>query len=53
MIGQRDYELDATHLEVFYGLAASRSSIVVLLTPAVGGMARLLGVVDRPGGAPR
>ena len=23
---------------------------VVLLTPAVGGMARLLGVVDRPGG---
>ena len=28
------------------------SSIVVLLTPAVGGMARLLGVVDRPGRAP-
>jgi UDP-GlcNAc:undecaprenyl-phosphate GlcNAc-1-phosphate transferase len=36
------------HLEVVYG-AAVAFGIVVLLTPAVGGMARLLGVVDRPG----
>ncbi len=36
------------HLEVFYGLGVALV-IVVLLTPAVGGMARLLGVVDRPG----
>jgi UDP-GlcNAc:undecaprenyl-phosphate GlcNAc-1-phosphate transferase len=36
------------HLEVFYGLGVALA-IVVLLTPAVGGMARLLGVVDRPG----
>src|SRR5881628_1944894 len=37
----------ADHLEVIWGglLAAS---IVVLLTPAVGGMARMLGAVDRP-----
>jgi UDP-GlcNAc:undecaprenyl-phosphate GlcNAc-1-phosphate transferase len=34
--------------EVVYGLAVALL-IVVLLTPAVGGMARLLGVVDRPG----
>jgi len=34
------------HLEVFYGLVVALG-IVVLLTPAVGGMARLLGVVDR------
>ncbi|HXF97192.1 MAG TPA: MraY family glycosyltransferase [Gaiellaceae bacterium] len=34
--------------EVLYG-AAIAFAIVVLLTPAVGGMARLLGVVDRPG----
>jgi UDP-GlcNAc:undecaprenyl-phosphate GlcNAc-1-phosphate transferase len=33
--------------EVLYG-AAIALGIVVLLTPAVGGMARLLGVVDRP-----
>ena len=33
--------------EVLYG-AALALLIVVLLTPAVGGMARLLGVVDRP-----
>jgi UDP-GlcNAc:undecaprenyl-phosphate GlcNAc-1-phosphate transferase len=33
--------------EVLYG-AAIAFGIVVLLTPAVGGMARLLGVVDRP-----
>jgi UDP-GlcNAc:undecaprenyl-phosphate GlcNAc-1-phosphate transferase len=37
-----------THLEVFYGLGVALV-IVILLTPAVGGMARLLGVVDRPG----
>jgi UDP-GlcNAc:undecaprenyl-phosphate/decaprenyl-phosphate GlcNAc-1-phosphate transferase len=39
----------ADHLEVIWG-AALAASIVVLLTPAVGGMARLLGVVDRPEG---
>ena len=33
--------------EVMYG-AAIALLIVVLLTPAVGGMARLLGVVDDP-----
>jgi UDP-GlcNAc:undecaprenyl-phosphate/decaprenyl-phosphate GlcNAc-1-phosphate transferase len=36
------------HLEVVYG-AALALVIVVLMTPAVGGMARMLGVVDRPG----
>jgi UDP-GlcNAc:undecaprenyl-phosphate GlcNAc-1-phosphate transferase len=36
------------HLEVIWG-AAMALGIVILLTPAVGGMARLLGVVDRPG----
>ncbi|HYX88925.1 MAG TPA: MraY family glycosyltransferase [Gaiellaceae bacterium] len=36
------------HPEAVYG-AVLAASIVVLLTPAVGGMARLLGVVDRPG----
>src|SRR4051794_5064164 len=35
------------HLQIAYG-AAVAFGIVVLLTPAVGGMARLLGVVDRP-----
>ena len=35
--------------EVLYG-AAIALAVVVLLTPAVGGMARLLGVVDRPEG---
>ena len=35
------------HPEVFYG-AGLACLIVILLTPAVGGMARLLGVVDRP-----
>src|SRR5436309_6151401 len=35
------------HPEVLYG-GALAFGIVVLLTPAVGGMARLLGVVDRP-----
>ncbi len=39
-------ELKATP-EVLYG-AAIAFGIVVLLTPAVGGMARLLGAVDRP-----
>src|SRR5919198_5896715 len=38
----------ADHLQVVYG-AVTALAIVVLLTPAVGGMARLLGVVDRPG----
>jgi UDP-GlcNAc:undecaprenyl-phosphate/decaprenyl-phosphate GlcNAc-1-phosphate transferase len=37
------------NLEVVYG-AVLALVIVVLLTPAVGGMARLLGAVDRPGG---
>src|SRR6188472_4336958 len=37
------------HLEVVWG-AILAAAIVVLLTPAVGGMARILGVVDRPGG---
>jgi UDP-GlcNAc:undecaprenyl-phosphate/decaprenyl-phosphate GlcNAc-1-phosphate transferase len=36
------------HPEALYG-AALALVIVILLTPAVGGMARLLGVVDRPG----
>ena len=36
------------HPEVLYG-AALALAIVILLTPAVGGMARLLGVVDMPG----
>jgi UDP-GlcNAc:undecaprenyl-phosphate GlcNAc-1-phosphate transferase len=44
------------HLEVLWGAIAALA-IVVLLTPAVGGMARLLGVVDRAeegrGGVPR
>jgi UDP-GlcNAc:undecaprenyl-phosphate/decaprenyl-phosphate GlcNAc-1-phosphate transferase len=35
------------HPEVLYGLVIALG-VVVLLTPAVGGMARLLGVVDRP-----
>src|SRR5437588_5068189 len=35
------------HLEVTYG-AVVALVIVVLLTPAVGGMARLIGAVDRP-----
>jgi UDP-GlcNAc:undecaprenyl-phosphate GlcNAc-1-phosphate transferase len=37
----------ADHLEVIWG-ALLACVIVILLTPAVGGMARLLGVVDRP-----
>src|SRR3954466_9895600 len=39
----------ADHLAVVWG-ALLAAAIVVLLTPAVGGMARLLGVVDRPDG---
>src|SRR5215210_3358940 len=35
------------HPQVLYGAVAALV-IVILLTPAVGGMARLLGVVDRP-----
>ncbi len=37
------------HPQVLYG-AALALVVVILLTPAVGGMARLLGVVDRPEG---
>ena len=37
------------HPQVLYG-AGLACLIVILLTPAVGGMARLLGVVDRPEG---
>jgi UDP-GlcNAc:undecaprenyl-phosphate/decaprenyl-phosphate GlcNAc-1-phosphate transferase len=37
------------HVEVVWG-AVVALLIVVLLTPAVGGMARLLGAVDQPGG---
>jgi UDP-GlcNAc:undecaprenyl-phosphate GlcNAc-1-phosphate transferase len=44
-------ELRATP-EVLYG-AVIAFVIVMLLTPAVGGMARLLGAVDRPDGARR
>jgi UDP-GlcNAc:undecaprenyl-phosphate GlcNAc-1-phosphate transferase len=36
------------HLEVLWG-AVVALGIVILLTPAVGGMARILGVVDQPG----
>jgi UDP-GlcNAc:undecaprenyl-phosphate/decaprenyl-phosphate GlcNAc-1-phosphate transferase len=43
------FETLADHLEVIWG-ALLALLIVVLLTPAVGGMARLLGVVDRPEG---
>src|SRR5436309_4306761 len=42
------WETLTDHLEVLYG-AVLALVIVVLLTPAVGGMARLLGAVDRPG----
>ena len=37
------------NLEVVWG-ALVAFAVVVLLTPAVGGMARLLGAVDAPGG---
>jgi UDP-GlcNAc:undecaprenyl-phosphate/decaprenyl-phosphate GlcNAc-1-phosphate transferase len=39
----------ADHLQVVWG-ALVAFVVVMLLTPAVGGMARLLGVVDTPGG---
>src|SRR6478609_11957614 len=42
------WETLTDHLEVVYG-AVLALLIVILLTPAVGGMARMLGVVDRPG----
>src|SRR5690349_11493080 len=42
-------EVLTDHLQVLWG-ALVAFVVVVLLTPAVGGMARLLGVVDRPGG---
>src|SRR5689334_20573317 len=41
------FETLAHHLDVIWG-ALVALVVVVLLTPAVGGMARLLGVVDRP-----
>jgi len=41
-----------SHLDVLYG-ALTALAVVVLLTPAVGGMARLLGVVDRSEGGRR
>ncbi len=43
------WEAFRDHLEVLWG-ALTALGIVVALTPAVGGMARLLGVVDNPGG---
>jgi UDP-GlcNAc:undecaprenyl-phosphate/decaprenyl-phosphate GlcNAc-1-phosphate transferase len=43
------WETLTDNLEVVWG-AILAAAIVVLLTPAVGGMARLLGVVDQPGG---
>jgi UDP-GlcNAc:undecaprenyl-phosphate GlcNAc-1-phosphate transferase len=42
------WETLTDHLEVLWG-AGVALGIVILLTPAVGGMARLLGAVDRPG----
>ena len=42
------WETLTDHPEVLYGAILSLA-IVVLLTPAVGGMARLLGAVDMPG----
>src|SRR5947207_1371396 len=42
-------EVLGDHLEVVWG-ALVAFVVVVLLTPAVGGMARMLGVVDPPGG---
>jgi UDP-GlcNAc:undecaprenyl-phosphate GlcNAc-1-phosphate transferase len=43
------FETLTDNLEVLWG-AIIAAFIVVLLTPAVGGMARMLGVVDRPEG---
>jgi UDP-GlcNAc:undecaprenyl-phosphate/decaprenyl-phosphate GlcNAc-1-phosphate transferase len=41
------WETFTDHLEVLWG-AGLALGIVILLTPAVGGMARMLGVVDQP-----
>ncbi len=50
MIPHHDvFQVLRDHLQVVYG-AVVALVVVVLLTPAVGGMARLLGVVDTPGG---
>src|SRR3954471_1987325 len=43
------WETFSDNLQIVYG-AVVALAIVVALTPAVGGMARLLGVVDQPGG---
>src|ERR687887_1937231 len=43
------FEVLTDHLQVLWG-ALVAFVVVVLLTPAVGGMARMLGVVDAPGG---
>src|SRR4029079_317134 len=43
------WETLSDHPEVLYG-AALALAIVILLTPAVGGMGRLLGAGDRPEG---
>ena len=37
------------HTWTFSGASSSRSAIVLVLTPAVGRVARVLGVVDEPG----
>src|SRR6059058_427450 len=42
-------DVQRDHLQVVWG-ALVACVVVVLLTPAVGGMARILGVVDAPGG---
>ncbi|HEX3225618.1 MAG TPA: MraY family glycosyltransferase [Gaiellaceae bacterium] len=52
MLGAAQYSVVRVlgdHLQVVWG-ALVAFVVVVLLTPAVGGMARMLGVVDRPGG---
>src|SRR4051812_50102029 len=43
------WETFSDNLQIVYG-AVVGFAVVVALTPAVGGMARLLGVVDQPGG---
>src|SRR6059058_1508952 len=42
-------DVQRDHLQVVWG-ALVACVVVVLLTPAVGGMARMLGAVDAPGG---
>jgi UDP-GlcNAc:undecaprenyl-phosphate GlcNAc-1-phosphate transferase len=52
MLGAAQYSVVRVlgdHLQVVWG-ALVAFVVVVLLTPAVGGMARMLGVVDAPGG---